>query len=188
MHSCFFLQRATHFFTVRDDEPNSRAWFPCVDTWSEPCTWKIEITVENQLTAVSSGELLETYFTPDMRRKTYHYRVKIPTAAPNIGLAVGHFEIAVHPEMQEMTLFCLPGLMPLMMHSMAQLHKVMLNYNQLYTVLEPKLMQESIKSFRFVIPLSVSQFSFLFIYHGRILSIFIDQNFWNMLKGFELPK
>jgi len=37
----------------------------------------------------------------DMRKKTFHYVLPIPTAAPNLSLAVGPFEILVDPYMHE---------------------------------------------------------------------------------------
>ena len=42
------------------------------------------------MTAVSCGDLLEVVYTTDLRRKTYHYALTMPTAASNIGLAVGY--------------------------------------------------------------------------------------------------
>lgn len=53
------------------------------------------------MVAVSCGDLVETVYTHDMRKKTYHYVLAIPTAAPNISLAVGPFEILVDPYMHE---------------------------------------------------------------------------------------
>ena len=41
------------------------------------------------MTAVSCGDLIETVYTADLRKKTYHYYLSTPTSAPNIGLAVG---------------------------------------------------------------------------------------------------
>ena len=41
------------------------------------------------MTAVSVGDLIETVYTSDLRKKTYHYYMATPTAAPNIALAVG---------------------------------------------------------------------------------------------------
>ena len=70
-------------------ENSSRLWFPCVDSYSEPCTWKLEFTVDSDMMAVSSGELIETVYTPDMTKKTYHYILNVPTSASNIALAVG---------------------------------------------------------------------------------------------------
>jgi len=33
---------------------------------SELCTWKIELTVDETMTAVSCGDLIETVYTPGM--------------------------------------------------------------------------------------------------------------------------
>ncbi len=81
-----------------------RFWFPCVDSYSELCTWKLEFTVDASMVAVSCGDLVETIYTHDMRKKTFHYILPIPTAAPNISLAVGPFEILVDPYMHEVGL------------------------------------------------------------------------------------
>jgi transcription initiation factor TFIID subunit 2 len=70
-------------------ENSSRLWFPCIDSFAEPCTWRLEFTVDENMTAVSCGDLIEVVYTPDMRRKTYHYLLNTPTCAPNIALAVG---------------------------------------------------------------------------------------------------
>lgn len=55
------------------------------------------------MVAVSCGDMLETVYTHDMRKKTFHYMLPIPTAAPNISLAVGPFEILVDPYMHEVS-------------------------------------------------------------------------------------
>lgn len=36
------------------------------------------------MVAVSNGDLVETVYTHDMRKKTFHYMLTIPTAASNI--------------------------------------------------------------------------------------------------------
>ena len=87
-------ERAAHLFTC-GHENASRLWFPCVDTTSELCTWKLEFTVDESMIAVSNGDLVETVYTPDLKRKTYHYVLSVPTAAPNIALAVGPFVVYV---------------------------------------------------------------------------------------------
>lgn len=102
-----------HLYTY-GHENSSRLWFPCVDSYAEPCTWKLEFTVDESMVAVSNGDLMEVVYTPDMRRKTFHYALNIPTCAPNISLAVGPFEIYVDPFMHEVTHFCLPKLLPLL--------------------------------------------------------------------------
>ncbi|CAH8448176.1 unnamed protein product [Schistosoma mattheei] len=81
-------ERGVHAFTAFT--PNcSRLWFPCIDC-SEPCTWKIEVTVFEDLVAVAPGELIDApYYTEDLTHKTYHFYVSQPVSAPCIGLAVG---------------------------------------------------------------------------------------------------
>lgn len=72
-----------------------------MDSYSELCTWKLEYTVDAAMVAVSNGDLVETVYTHDMRKKTFHYMLTIPTAASNISLAIGPFEILVDPYMHE---------------------------------------------------------------------------------------
>ena len=116
-------ENAAHLFTF-GHENNARLWFPCVDAHSEPCTWKLEFTVDDTMTAVSCGDLVETIYTPDKKQKTFHYILSIPTAAPNICLAVGPFEILVDPHMHEVTHFCPPQLLPLLQHSTETCHEI----------------------------------------------------------------
>lgn len=111
-----------HMFTY-GHENSSRLWFPCVDSYAEPCTWKLEFTVDEKMTAVSCGELTETVMTPDLRRKTFHYVLNTPICAPNIALAVGPFEIYVDPHMHEVTHFCLPNLLPLLKNTVRYMHE-----------------------------------------------------------------
>lgn len=93
-----------HTFPAHQIVFSLRFWFPCVDSYSELCTWKLEFTVDASMVAVSCGDLVETIYTHDMRKKTFHYVLPIPTAAPNISLAVGPFEILVDPYMHEVGL------------------------------------------------------------------------------------
>lgn len=86
------VERAAHMYT-QNYENSSRLWFPCVDSYAEPCTWKLEFTVDVDMIAISCGELVDSVLTPDMRRKTYHYVVNTPVCAPNIAVAVGPFEV-----------------------------------------------------------------------------------------------
>ncbi|XP_021967944.1 transcription initiation factor TFIID subunit 2 [Folsomia candida] len=126
-----------HMFTTRH-ENSSRLWFPCIDSFSEVCTWKLEFTVEESYTAVSCGELLEIVQAADgSRRKVFHYFLSVPTAAPNIGLAVGPFDIYVDPKMHEVTHFCLPGLMNLLRWTSRFLHEMFEFYEELLTTRFP---------------------------------------------------
>ena len=38
---------------------SSRLWFPCIDSLSEICTWKIEVTADPDMMVVSPGDLAE---------------------------------------------------------------------------------------------------------------------------------
>lgn len=104
-------------------ENSSRLWFPCVDSYAEPCTWKLEYTVDEKMTAVSCGDLVEVVMTPDRRCKTFHYVLNTPICAPNIALAVGPFEIYVDPHMHEVTHFCLPNVLPLLKNTVRYVHE-----------------------------------------------------------------
>ncbi|XP_060530001.1 transcription initiation factor TFIID subunit 2 isoform X2 [Cylas formicarius] len=124
-----YAERGVHMFTY-GHQNSSRLWFPCVDSFAEPCTWKLEFTVDDEMVAVSNGDLVEVVYTPDMRRKTYHYSLNIPTCAPNISLAVGPFEIYVDPYMHEVTHFCLPGLLPLLKVTTRYMHEAFEFYEE----------------------------------------------------------
>ncbi|CAH2011710.1 unnamed protein product [Acanthoscelides obtectus] len=124
-----YAERGVHMFTY-GHQNSSRLWFPCVDSYAEPCTWKLEFTVDEDMTAVSNGDLMEVVYTPDMRRKTYHYFLNIPTCAPNISLAVGPFEIFVDPYMHEVTHFCLPNLLPLLKVTTRYMHEAFEFYEE----------------------------------------------------------
>ncbi|PSN33564.1 Transcription initiation factor TFIID subunit 2 [Blattella germanica] len=51
-------ERGAHMYTC-GHENSSRLWFPCVDSFAEPCTWRLEFTVDENMTAVSCGDLIE---------------------------------------------------------------------------------------------------------------------------------
>ncbi|XP_053395431.1 transcription initiation factor TFIID subunit 2-like isoform X2 [Mercenaria mercenaria] len=123
-------ERGAHCFTYRH-ENSSRLWFPCIDSYAEPCTWKLEFTCDLEMTAVSCGDLLEVVYTTDKRAKTYHYYLSTPTSAPNIALAVGPFETLVDPNMHEVTHFCLPHLKGILKHTTSYLHESFEFYEEL---------------------------------------------------------
>lgn len=129
-------ERAAHMYTS-GFENCSRLWFPCVDAFSEPCTWKMEFTVDANMVAVAPGDLQEVVYSENMKKKTFHYALATPTAAPNIGLAVGPFEIMVDPNMHEVTYFCLPHLLPLLKDTCAFLHEAFEFYEELLSTRYP---------------------------------------------------
>ncbi|TNN12019.1 Transcription initiation factor TFIID subunit 2 [Schistosoma japonicum] len=124
-------ERGVHAFTACT--PNcSRLWFPCIDC-SEPCTWKIEVTVFEDLVAVAPGELIDApYYTEDLTHKTYHFFVSQPVAAPYIGLAVGAFEIFPDPRLSNgATHFCPSELLPLLQHTISPLSEIIEYYESI---------------------------------------------------------
>ncbi|KAI4566047.1 hypothetical protein MJT46_019734 [Ovis ammon polii x Ovis aries] len=129
-------ERGAHVFSC-GYQNSTRFWFPCVDSYSELCTWKLEFTVDAAMVAVSNGDLVETVYTHDMRKKTFHYMLTIPTSASNIALAIGPFEILVDPYMHEVTHFCLPQLLPLLKHTTSYLHEVFEFYEEILTCRYP---------------------------------------------------
>ncbi len=121
---------SAHAFTA--GTPNSsRSWFPCLDC-SEPCTWKIEVTVDEDFTAIAPGELLgPPQYTEDLRAKTYQFFLAQPVSAPSIGLAIGAFEILPHTGDTPATMithFCPKGLRSLLEHTVTPLAGVIEYY------------------------------------------------------------
>jgi len=110
------VDRQCHMFSYKWGN-SSRLWFPCIDSPSEVCTWKIEVTAETGMVIVCPGELAEKVYTPDEKRVTYHFTLATPTSASNIGIAVGPFEVVVDQEMNDVTYFVLPGLKELVKSS-----------------------------------------------------------------------
>lgn len=86
----------SHLYTYKHHN-DSRLWFPCIDSYGQPCTWLLEFTVESHLTVISCGDLVGTYSSQDRKTKTYRYVLNIPTSAPNIGFVVGQFETWIDP-------------------------------------------------------------------------------------------
>ncbi|CAH8451337.1 unnamed protein product [Schistosoma margrebowiei] len=124
-------ERGVHAFTAFT--PNcSRLWFPCIDC-SEPCTWKIEVTVFEDLVAVAPGELIDApYYTEDLTHKTYHFYVSQPVSAPCIGLAVGAFEIFPDPRLTNgATHFCPNGLLNLLQYTISPLSEMIEYYESI---------------------------------------------------------
>ncbi|VEL12049.1 unnamed protein product [Protopolystoma xenopodis] len=123
--------RGIHAFTSAS--PNSsRLWFPCIDS-SEPCTWKIEITVDEDMVAVAPGDLLEApHYTEDLKRKTYHFYVAVPVSAPCIGLAIGAFDIFPDTRLPNLaTHFAPKGLLPILKHTVKPIADIIEYYESL---------------------------------------------------------
>lgn len=119
-----------HMYTCRRSN-SSRLWFPCVDSFSESCTWSINITVDEDYTAICSGELLQVEHCAKKHKKRYSYSLAVPTSASNIGLVVGPFVPIVHPVMHEIVHFVLPTLKSLLLDTCAHTHKIFEYYEEL---------------------------------------------------------
>ncbi|CAF3187412.1 unnamed protein product [Rotaria socialis] len=115
-----------HLFTTGHD---ARLWFPCVDSYCEPATWTIEVTVEESLTVVASGELIEC--TTNNELKTYRFYLSTPAPAPFIGLAIGSFESVVDSNTQEISNYCLPDLLTLLTNTTSFVHEPLEYYEEL---------------------------------------------------------
>lgn len=94
----------------------ARMWFPCMDNFADRCPFEMEFTVHSNLVVVSSGELVKQILSEDHTKKTFYYKLDIPTAAHAIGVAVGPFEILPGVDTQPnskfkniLTHFCLPN-------------------------------------------------------------------------------
>lgn len=103
---------------------NSSLWLPCVMSYSEPCTWKIEITAAKNFQVVASGDLIEKKASDDQRTVTHHFFLAVPTCAPNIGLAVGQFESVPDKNMSGIVNYCLPQFSTLLKNCTSSLHEV----------------------------------------------------------------
>lgn len=129
-------EQLVHLYTAKRNN-SSRLWFPCVDSFSESCTWNIMVTVDEHLTAIVSGELVKTKEDAEAKTKTFIYSLQIPTSASNIGLVVGPFESQIHPAMHEVKHFSLSPLKHLVSDSVEQTHKVFDYYEVLLNARYP---------------------------------------------------
>eukprot|EP00795_Rhopilema_esculentum_P015795 gene15795-7100_t len=116
-------ERGAHVYSYKYGN-SARLWFPCIDSYNDVCTWKIDFTVDKDFTAVSAGELQDKVLSPDEKKVTFRYIITTPTSAPNIGFAIGPFETYIDPNMTEVTNFCLPGLLPLLRNSVSFLSEI----------------------------------------------------------------
>lgn len=122
----------SHMYTYKHHN-SSRLWFPCIDTYNEPCTWTMEYTVDAHMTAISCGDLVSTTLSTDKKKKTFTYDLKTPTSAPNIGLVVGHFETMVDPNIHEIVHYFLPKMRPLVQDSCMFLNECFDFYEEMLT-------------------------------------------------------
>lgn len=125
-----------HMFTTGRSN-NSRLWFPCVDSFSESCTWSILVTVDDAYTAIASGELAEVEHNVERAKKRFTFSLQVPTSAPNIGLVVGPFVPVVHPHMHEVISFAFPALKAHLLPTCEQTHKIFMHYEEVLNTRYP---------------------------------------------------
>ena len=129
------IPQGCHMYTTTIAN-NSRLWFPCVDSYSELCTWEINICCPSTCFAIAVGELVDHKFMIETKRKIFKYQINTPTCAPNIGLAVGTFEVYPDPVNQHSTYFYLPGVFPILEHSVSFLPRI---YDYLHDIFNMSL-------------------------------------------------
>ncbi|EYB85626.1 hypothetical protein Y032_0295g1673 [Ancylostoma ceylanicum] len=126
------IDKGAHVFTYRSSLLTStREWLPCVDAPDQLALWRLHITCESWLTAVASGDLVGFDSHGDKRLRTWNYQQLVPTAACNIGFAVGQFSTYTLPDMAEITNFAPVGLLSLVKHTVAPLDKILEYFEEL---------------------------------------------------------
>ena len=117
------VPQGAHLYTSTQGN-TARLWFPCVDTYSELCTWEINVCCPCGCFALSSGDLIDHKYMIETKRKLFKYQLGIPTSAPNIGLAVGTFEIYPDPTNHQVSYFYLPEIFPIVEQTLSFLKRV----------------------------------------------------------------
>lgn len=137
-----------HMFTHNEVE-SARCWIPCMDRYSQPCTWNFQIRTHSCYTVVCTGTLLGTEKSEiimnndsddimldiDSEPKkveltTFYYKEDIPTTVKNIAITAGIFEVYPDPVISKITYFCLPGKMKMLKETIAFFHKVYQFYEE----------------------------------------------------------
>lgn len=122
---------------------NPHYWFPCVNTYNEPCTWKIEVTVEEDYSVIASGNLIEveTISSPfsdsNTNFKKYHYFLQVPTCAPNIGLVIGNFDSMNNETVNEICVYFDLRLKDLIKTTSSFLHEIFEFFEETLSITYP---------------------------------------------------
>jgi aminopeptidase N len=82
--------RKKQIWSLGDPESN-RYWFPGYDYPNDFHTSEFTATVEEYLTVVANGQLIETTYNPD-GSKTFHYRTDLPQANQNTSFVIGEYK------------------------------------------------------------------------------------------------
>ena len=124
-----------HMYSHNEVE-SARCWLPCLDRYSQPCTWSFQYRTRSCYTVISTGELFGTEQEEvetegdTTELTTFFYEEKIPTSVKNIAVTAGIFEMYPDAVLPNTTYFCLPGMMPMVKHTVKFLHKAYHFYEQ----------------------------------------------------------
>lgn len=69
--------------------------------------------------------LISQVFNDDETKKTFYYKLNVPTLAQGISMAVGPFEVLPDPKIGYVTHFCLPGKMKQLINCVSFFHQVL---------------------------------------------------------------
>lgn len=146
---------STNSYLVTADNQSS-CWFPCIQSYNECCTWKLEITCDEELEVLASGTLIETELINDSihdmnwnnttansqlinspKRRRFHFYLGQPTCAANIGVAVGKFDSVPDSNMAEVSYHSESELIGLVKNSTAFLTDVFEFYEDLVSISLP---------------------------------------------------
>ncbi len=77
-----------------DSQPHNlgKAWFPCVDNFTDKATYDLFITTTNDMKAICGGNLVETIDNGD-GTSTWHWNTPQEIATYHISFAVGDYEL-----------------------------------------------------------------------------------------------
>ena len=69
-----------------------KAWFPCIDDFTDRAVYDVYATVDIDQTAVGGGELVEI-ITHGSTSRTFHWRINYPIPTYLVSVAVGEYEL-----------------------------------------------------------------------------------------------
>ena len=113
--------------------------------------------------------------------KTFKYNLTVPTSAPNIGLAIGPFDIHVDRAMPEMTHFCLHGLQKELKTTTAMTYQARDQPTEILSSVAERVQLGPVKKEWSVDPCIKQSFImknyFQPVFHFRFINKFLFQNF-----------
>ena len=72
-----------------------KSWFPCIDNFTDRATYELFVTVDDNLTTVCGGTLLEVT-TPSPGKSTYHWELNNPIPTYLASVAIGEYVLVEH--------------------------------------------------------------------------------------------